>query len=408
MTKAILYSVTCSIVLFMAVATQAMVYDNRYFPLIQKPFISIDGRPSHLQGTFFVTTANQAIDNNEKEIGIPRLFGEFDLGTMSRALDRAGICNPLRSDLRGDRLPFITSGTIQAQGFEFAYYQSIKNIVGVGFNWMVMRSNSTQLFLTEDIKITTPEDIDRTRRQMFTNIGITQAQATQFGMGDLDAYIRVGHIWDYTLKFKRIDAGARFGVLVPAGVTVDVTAPASVPFGGNGMWGLYGQLESEFELREDLKAGLLFRFGKRLPKTMLMRMPVAGEPQIFGAVVGPVRINEGFTLIFMPDVMMENIRAGFGMRLIYTLTKHFGDSWCDERCQEEKERVPVRLKQVEDLSTWKSDYFSINVFYDFGKTKVERTLEPILTFCWDIPSLFFASENIVQSHKISLGLELNF
>jgi hypothetical protein len=125
-------------------------------------------------------------------------------------------------------------------------------------------------------------------------------------------------------------------------------------------------------------------------------------------VVGPVRINEGFTLVFMPDVMMENIRAGFGMRLIYTLTKHFGDSWCDERCQEEKERVPVRLKQVEDLSTWKSDYFSINVFYDFGKTKVERTLEPILTFCWDIPSLFFASENIVQSHKISLGLELNF
>lgn len=407
MTKAIIYSVLSGVLVAIATSSSAMVFDNRFFPLIQKPFISVDGRPSHLAANFFVTTASRALDNNEKEIGIPRLFGEFELGVLSRALDRAGICNPLRSDLRNDKLPFTTAGTLQTQGIEFAYYQSIHDIIGFGFNWMVMRSNSSQVFLSDDVKTVSPDELDRTRRQMFTNIGITQAQSSQFGMGDLDAYMRIGHVWEYALKFKRIDAGARFGVLVPTDVTTDVTAPGSVPFGGNGHWGLYGQLETELELKEDMKTGLLFRFGKRFKKTQVMRLPVAGEPQIFGAVVGPVSIDPGFTLVFMPNVMMENIRAGFGMRLLYTLTKHFGDAWCDERCEKDKE-IPVQLKQVENLSTWKSDYFTINIFYDFGKTKVQRTLEPILTLCWDIPSLFFASENVVHSHKISLGLELNF
>jgi hypothetical protein len=236
-------------------------------------------------------------------------------------------------------------------------------------------------------------------------------QASQSGMGDLDLYVRLGYHWDYTLKFKRIDAGARLGTLVPAGVTTSSNSPASVPFGGNGFWGLYGQLESEFELKEDMKAGLMFRVSKRFSKIQNQRLPVQGiqgresEPYIFSPLSGDVKITPGFNFVFMPYAQLENLRAGLGVRLLYTLTRHWNDKWCDER---PNKTIPVDLSQVNNLSGWKSDYISLSVFYDFGKVKVQRSLDPILIFTWDIPSLFFSSENTPTTNKVSLGLEYNF
>lgn len=393
-----------------------MVFDNRFFPLIQKPFISSSGRPSHIGAYLYATTASKAINDMEQNIGIPELYGKFDLGALALAFDKVGLPNPLRSDLRGQVLPFDMAGTIQAQGLEFCYYQSICEIGGLGFNWLVMHSNSRQDFFPRPFPDVDLLYLDATRRTMFQEMGLNDAQASQAGMGDLDLYMRLGYYWEYTLKLKRIDTGLRIGTLVPAGVTTTINSPASVPFGGNGFWGLYAQLESEFEFKEDMKGGLMFRLSKRFSKTQCQRLPVTrdtknqlsypGEPNIFSPLIGQVKITPGFNLVFMPYAQLENIRAGLGIRLLYTLTNHWHDTWHDER--NDKTTVPVDLSLVNSLSGWKSDYISLSVFYDFGKMKTQRSLDPILIFTWDIPSLFFSSEKTPTTNKVSLGLEYNF
>jgi len=414
------------LVLMIAQASHAMVFDNRYIPLLQKPYISIDGRPSHLNANFFATTGSKAIDNKEKVIGIPELNGELDIGKMALALQAVGLPVVLRSDLIGGQpIPVQVDGTIQTQGLEFSYYQSIRDIIGFGFDWLVMRSNSSQQFRPAKGQTNYVPGIDNSyfdgvRREMFEELGLNEAHAVQAGMGDLDLYVKLWHYWEYILKMKRIDADARFGVLVPAGVTTQVNSPASIPFGGNGHWGVYAELDAEFELKEDIKAGIFFRFSKRFKKTQFNRLPVAsdplakppvaGQPQIYAVAVGDVTINPGFNFVFSPYVTLENLRAGLGVRVLYTYTKHLRDNWCNAApCSTKNDMVPtIDLSLVNEFSEWKTDYVSLSVFYDFGKTKVQQSLDPILIFNWDIPSLLFGSERAVNSHKVSLGLEVNF
>jgi len=392
---------------FIVSSVQAMVYDNRYFPLLKRPFLIADGRPSHFASNVFLTTASKAVGPADEDIGIPELFGKFNLLQLSMAITKLGLPNPEPSQVRFYEFPFRVEGVIQSQGVEFAYEQAIGDYFKLGVDCFFMRSVSRQEFFPDITRLfgIDPIEIDDIRRAMFQEVGMTQAVATQFGFSDLDIYARVGYTWDYTLKFRRIDAGARFGLLGPTGVQRSICSPASVPFGGNGFWGLYGQLDLELEAKEDMSVGAMFRFSKRIPKVKNERLSVEGEPIIFGATTGLVKEYPGFTFVFDPYICLENLRGGLGVRVLYTLTKHYGDVWCDARCDQ---TVPVQLSNVPFVTQWESDYFTLNVFYDFGKVKVERGLDPILYFAWDIPSLMFSSDRSVTTHRISLGIELNF
>jgi len=137
-----------------------------------------------------------------------------------------------------------------------------------------------------------------------------------------------------------------------------------------------------------------------------VRMPmVASEPYIFGPIIGKAHINPGATLGFSPYFVLENMRAGLGVGIHYTLTSHWKDIWCDRR---KDKTIPVDLSQVIKTSKWGSDYFTINVFYDFGKQNTQPVIDPIVFFRWDIPSMLFVSHNVPKTTKVSLGVELAY
>ncbi len=408
MSHARLYFLSIVGILIVSSRLTAMVYDNRFFPLIKQPFLIVDGRPSHGSSSLFIMTGSKAIGTVEEEIGIPELFGKFDLKQISNAVTRLGLPNPLRSELQTLNFPYRVEGVLQAQGLSFAYEQATFDWLKLGMNWFFMNVSSRQEFFLDTARLfpgASPIELDEARRTMFQELGFSQANAQQFGLSDLDVYARFGYQWCYALKFRRIDAGARLGMLVPTGVTTKLNSPASVPFGGNGFWGIYGQLDGEFELKEDLTAGFYTRVSKRFAQTKIQRLPIEGEPQIFGATCGPVNINPGLTFVFSPYVCLENLRAGMGARLLYTLTKHWADCW---KNASNPQGIPVKLGEVNALNEWKTDYVTLNVFYDFGKVKECRGLNPVIFFAWDIPSLLFASERAATTHRISLGVELNF
>lgn len=391
-----------------------MVFDNRYLPLIQKPYISIYDRPSHLYFDLFFVTASSAFgyeENSDAEIGIPQLFGKFDQAALGQAMITAGYDNPLPLVLQKARLPWLTSGKIQTEGFSFSSYIELSKHLGVGLYWMAMRSNSRTSFnlLAGDVNIPLTDTdavmLDDVLREMFQNIGLSCGFANQIGMGDLDLYARYHWERDFAYKFRHFDIGLRLGALIPTGEQKELGNPSSIPFGGNGFYGIYGAFDSEFEVREDWKLGFWLRASKRFKRTKCVRFPLNNVSLLFSPVRGNASINPGATLAFLPFFYAENIREGFGMGVQYTLIKHWADKWVDMRANKTPE---VFLNAIDQMSAWSSDYLSLTLFYDFDKVKTDRGFAPIAVLTWDIPMDLILAEGAVKAHKVALGVQFNF
>src|SRR5690348_17179553 len=86
--------------LFVSTMMHGMVYDNRYFPLLQRPYVTVEDRPSHFALDLFVTTASRSFGKFEEEIGLPEIHGKFDEQALAKAIAQTGQPNPLRSQLQ--------------------------------------------------------------------------------------------------------------------------------------------------------------------------------------------------------------------------------------------------------------------------------------------------------------------
>jgi len=391
---------------------RAMVYDNRFFPLFQLPYVTMPERNSYVTTSLFVTTASKLFDREDNEIGLQELWGTYDQGRVAHAIECTGKPNLLLPVWRNYELQWHMEGKLQSQGFAFSFHKTIGDWFFVGFNSFFMRVNAyTEFSFDEESANRINEtgnrlELDEIRRRMNDQLNLCGEHISQTGFGDFDAYIGAFADWDYAYKFRHIHTDFRLGMLVPTGVKRDIYKLGSVPFGGNGHWGIYASNWSEFEVKEDWKAGFLLRVSRRLEKIQCMRMPVKGEPLPFGAVVGDVKIDPAPTLTFAPYFAMENLRDGFGLRVVYTLRYHGKDYWCDAR--KGTDCIPVHLEQAQERTSWNADYFTLNAFYDFGKTKVERQFEPIIYAAWDVPSAMLATKRIAKTHRISLGVQLTF
>ena len=389
----------------------AEIYDNRFIPLFVPQQFFIESLPSAFELDFVAITASQAFARDEKTVGIPEIFGIFDLNTLATSILTITGQSPLRSDLLGRELPFNVDGRIQGQGFFMRYCQALSPYWTIGAELLFLKTNSRQIFRLDfqKVKNLKPGDISEieiAQRKAFEEIGLIENNAAQHGIGDIDLYVRGGNMWEYILKCRRIYAGLSIGGFIPTGVKTNLCSAASIPYGGNGFGGVYIKGDALFELKEDIKVGFLLEISKRIPRTVTARMPMqASEPYIFGPVIGKARINPGATLGFSPYFIFEHVREGLGLGVHYTLTSHWRDHWDDYRCDR---TIPVDLSQVIKTSKWGSDYFTIDIFYDFGKQKTEHPINPIVFFRWDVPSMLFVSHNVPKTHKISLGVELAY
>ncbi len=409
------------VAIFAVVPIVSMVFDNRYIPLIQYPYITVPDRDSHLTGDFFVTTASEGADDRERSTGVFELSGIFDQAQMAYSFVLAALPDPLPVGLTEAELPWMMRGKLQTQGFAFSWQQEIVPHFSFGVLTLAMRSNSyIDFFLNRPYNSSLTDDdvltLDDVRRSMFATLGLACNHVKQGGLGDTELYLRWADYYDYCLKLRSLQYALRLGTMAPTGVKRNVFQPASIPFGGNGHWGIYGSFDAELELKEDWKVGLLLRGSKRFARTSEQRMPVLhplaavgetniSEPDIFGVVVGPARVNPGFTQIFYLYGQWEGIREGLGVRIQYTLINHWKDNWTDERINK---TVPVNLAQVEERSKWASEYITLSAFYDFDKTSTERCARPIVRAAWDIPFTLLVGHRFVHSYKVSLGLEFNF
>jgi hypothetical protein len=388
----------------------AMVYDNQFFPLYARTYSRTYLKPSNIIPDLFLMTANDAALNNDESSGIPEIFGKYDQNKLANAIVELGRPNPLQAEfpqLIGFNILWNMKSKLEAQGFALEYNQQVTDHFSFGFNFFAMHVFSRINFELAEPQILsiTPEQmlaLDQLRREMQQSIGLEAPKFSRGGFSDIDLYFRFGGLWEYTYKFRRIDAGLRIGTMIPTGLTRQVNNPASVPFGGNGHWGVYGALDLEFELKEDWKVGFYGRFSKRFAKKKLDRLTLAGEQPLFGALLAPANIDPGINIVAAPYIRVEDIRDGLGIQANYTYVNHFDDLVTDARPG--LQIPPTELAPLNSVTDWSSEYLTLNLFYDFARVRVDKTFAPIVSLMWDIPIQFFGTERVSKTNRISLGI----
>lgn len=404
-------------------AGRAMVFDNRFLPLYPPLRLHRGQLPASWTLNAIIGTAGVAIDDtdSQKEIGIPEIFGRLDEGSLGTAAELVGKKNPLRTEWSGQSIPLRINGKQQIEGISLSAFQPLYDCFFVSLSCLFMRVNSRHEFFIRDKSDTVGAEnfgselnadqrvqLDVARRKLFSELSLRENHAPQIGMSDLDIAFGVRHAWDFACKFRRIDVDMRVGMIAPTGIRHDLDVPGSIPFGGDGFWGVYFDAQALFELKEDMKFGLLGRVIKRLPKTSLERISVAGEPVIFGATVGSVYRNPGVTVVFSPFIALEHLRNGFGLSLSYTLVHHRPDSVADRRPPIEQTAVKANIDALVDYSSWTSDYLTLAAFYEIDWLCEREKLIPTVSFRWDIPATLLAGGRMVKTHLLSGGIEIAF
>lgn len=396
--------------LFAWVSMQAIISDSRFIPWYQQTPIH-DYASSFFNGSFFFITGDSAYANESlKHRGIPELYGMFDQIQLGLAAQAVGALNPLNQVWRiGREIEWNVHGKIQGQGFAFSYQQNLGDYITVGINTNFLHLTSHQKFVLpaktiSDMGISSSQqlELDQQRRQLLQNLGLSDVHWSYNGFSDTFLFVRLGNWAEYKHKCRYLSVGTTLGVIAPTSKQRDIKYASSLPFGGEGFTGITWGLDVQAELKQDWWVGVSLDLVHRFGKTQLRRLPVKGEPEIFGATTGNVYIEPGITVAFSPFVRFNDVRDGFDFQLQYVYQFHAHDVWADKR---KDTTIPVKFTQVVKTSHWDSEYVLFKLQYD-GHTR--ESILPAVTFAWDIPIKIIKPEESVKAQKVSLGFEYNF
>lgn len=405
------------LLLILVVNINSTFIDNRFFPFFPENYKRTFTRRSTIDDNLFLMFAHSSRNNEEKEVSLFEMFGQYDLIQITNSMVAVGLDNPLKPEWRASTdLIFDFSGKIDTQGFwiasELALLKNNSRTISLGERFAIMHVSSRQKFLiSESIERDLHLDeggrilLDQERRESSDILGICEFFNTT-GTTDFDFYVRYGVMWDYIYKCRFIDSGLALGVLIPTGMARDINNSASVAFSADKHFGIYGLYDLSVEFREDWFAGGWMDLVYRFPKTNCLRVPFDKEPLEFGVIKGDFYVKPGFTLGWSVFFKVLDFNQGLGGRLKYTMVKHFEDEICDVRVDK---TIPfTQLDRVEDLSSWMTEFFTVELIYNINYAASCKSIDPYFYINLDVPVRIFGEENVARTFKLSFGLEVNF
>lgn len=391
-----------------------MVCDNRYYPWYTRPFHrTVDEQSRFGIGLFFTSAGNAVGDEAQQRKPIPELWGVYDQKKMSDAIVELGMVSPLLPQWQNTaKIPWSVTGDVKSQGMylygEYDFYKgfSVGGSVFIG-QFLANQAFSIPRDTKSSLGLTTSQEfqLDEQRREMFDMLGLTGVQWSNTGPSDIELHLRWGTVQEYALKCRTIDIGTSFYFYAPTAQFRDVNNPAAVPVGGNRLIGLAWGLDGAFELKEDLTVGLQFSVIKRLAKTQQTRMPIQREPYIFGAIVGPAKIDPDPTIYFNPYIALGALRGGWAASVGYIVAFNGGTVWTDMRADQ---TIPTTLNDIYSKSAWCAEYINLLLSYDFDSVHQRHASHPVFTVMWDIPLHFMGSHDFARSQMVTVGMEVHF
>ncbi len=400
----------------------AMIMDSRYFPWFEQLYTSSDHRHGHLSFDGFLMTGGDAYrmeDKAEKDaqrVFIPELFGTLNFTEVGNAMTLAGLKNPIPADWRWlSDFGAVMPSSLEGQGFGLEGFWPISKHFGIGGSTVFMRLNSLVKIMPtiETVKklyLSQPGNEAQFTQMLsdfYRELQINSLASHEVGAGDTLVYALLYDVREYEYKMRKIDASLWFGAIIPSGVTRNPYNLASIPYGGDGMWGIFIAPTAEFELKEDLKVGMQLRVIQRFHKDTTMRLPLKKEQPLFAPVIGRAHVTPGLTVAATLYAAIEDLRAGFGAEGKYTIIYHEKDRFC-VRCT--KEKVNGKVPDMENLmcrSNFISEYGTVRLFYDIAHDKPWKH-RPLVSLTWDIPFNNLWGKAFARTNRIVLGCTVNF
>lgn len=403
-----------------AVGTAEAMVDNRYFiPLLGRhPTLSADGVSSYVNFEPFVLGADRSYNKFRQEQPLFE-YGEEERYLL-RKLDDALVAlgtipsSLLRSDWRTALLsgPYLMEGNMNARGVAFGLSSPVHRCVELGFRGFLMGVSTQMRLLREtavfDGVIAGPGDefeLIQLQNQIHHALGINSLAWNRAGFGDTEFYARLFAYREYEYRCRSVEGGVAFGIVAPTGVTRDVNNPASIPFGGNGHWGVFIEGNADAVVRHELRAGIWARFQQRFKKTQLQRVPLMREALGFGAIVGPFTVKPGLTFMLAPHISFEHMRDGLGIHLGYTMVTHLRDEWVDCRTNTSS---GFNADTVSKESAWGSEQLWCSLFYDFRQRVSMHESAPILGLNVSFPLNWTVAARSFQTLGVSISVESYF
>jgi hypothetical protein len=392
-------------------------FDNRFlFPMNERISWRTQDKVSRVNAGAFFMTGKEARNESGDTVWGSDLGGKFDLCDLNVAMNLAGLKNPkYLTEWYAVEVPYAMRGKINAVGGDLAFEYGFNRHFALGagisllhvstkYDLYITQKTRNVLFIEQGVEAFTGREmaVEQARLQANKVLGLDAGQWSATGFSDTDIYARIGNIKDYVWYFRQLDLSFYVGCILPTGEKQNLYAPSSVPFGGNGHYGMFGRVELAAEVTDDAFLGLWLYLSKRFTKTQLHRMPSKDEHLQYGAIVDRAKVNPGVTFGVSPYLIWDGIQSGFGAYTSYTFIHHTKDCWTN--CG----KFAPNLSRLEKLSTWTNEFFTFGVDYDFTKTDVVKEYGPRLYFDFVWPSNIFGAKNVAKTYKVSLGMEFHF
>jgi len=391
--------------------------DNRFlFPFNSQITWRTREKLSRINADIFFMFADEALDEH-CTINLPDLGGPYDLAKLNAAMNLVGITNPLYlTEWDTLELPYVSSGKVRAIGFDFSCEYGFNEHIAMGLSFSLMHVHTRyDYYVTDKAKknlvicsdSNTYPGRERALEQARLNANkllcLNAGQWGVTGLSDTELYLRVGAIKDYFWKFQQLDASFWIGAIFPTGEKRSIYAQSSIPFGGNGHYGIFAKGELALELTDDVLFGLWLYGSKRFSKSAIHRMPMGCEPLQFGVLVDRATVDPGCTFAFSPYLIWDDIQDGFGAYAGYTFVHHFKDEWR----YTVREYLP-KLNRLGDASEWTNGFFTIGIDYDFTKSVTIREYGPRIYFDFTLPTEMIDSKWVAKTYRITLGMAFHF
>ncbi|MBU4269779.1 hypothetical protein KJ644_04345 [Candidatus Dependentiae bacterium] len=425
--------------------------NSRYFPFLERPAEYITKRTSHVTPSLFLTNAATAFGRGGGNIGIPELYGTYDLRDVIFSLKQvngSSYVNPIERE-RGPNdawidksIRFQVNSKIRSIGFLLNYEQYVRISgqslklpgvsLGASLPLMNVVASDNFYFLPEqsdpqvqNLKDGEVDQLNRIRRMTNDDLSVQSGDWIKAGLGDLDLHASLNYNWDHKLLMRSIDLNFRLGVVIPSSVYADINYPASVSFMGDGHWTSYFDVIPEFELKPDWKVGLILGFMYQLDNTKIFRIPVYQEPAPFSALITNLKIDPGLTFKISPYFTAENLTDGVDFQVRYTYLKHNKDKWIDDRSGSfvksylnqtvgtqpwtgktlTQADIDNNISTKKDLTKWTMHYISLELLYDSKEAGNNWILDPKIFINYDYQ---FSGNGCSKTHQFTLGVQAQF
>ncbi len=401
---------------------------NKYFTFLERPEHYRAHKKPYVHCAFFHTTATTAFKTNGGNTGVFDLWGSYDLKDVALSLQTAQKLphNPITNpNFKDQSILFSAAGKIKTVGLMLHYEHELNwhNIaLGIWMPVLNVKPTSRYDLLNKSSFTNIPQAptlIDDIRRDIHKQIGFTSNNWSTTGVGDIDVHVRWHNTWDHQCMMRCIQLALQAGVLIPTGIKSNINNPASVSVMGSGHWGLYLDVNPEFELRQNLKVGALLGAAYAFSHTKTKRIPVYKEPAIFSSLIGPVKTQPGITTKVSPYLIFEHLTDGLHFNARYTYLRHTKDSYCDMRTdksiasyltkkptdQISQENIDTNIFEKKKLSKWIKHYITLGLTYDSKEALRNWKFNPIFYTTFDTP---IGGRSIAKNHQITVGVELYF